>query len=88
MNTTTLARSSSLVVLLAIAALGSSGARAGQAYGRDSVYVSPSVTLPAAKVTWTPPVRQGRGSVYAFELPAPTPKGTVQAAAGTRFGRS
>jgi hypothetical protein len=46
---------------------------AAQPAGRDSVYAMPGSTLPSAKVAQAQ-AGNGRGSVYAADLPAPAPR--------------
>jgi hypothetical protein len=70
----------------AFALLASTSAFAGQPFGRDSVYAAPggaaTSTVAAAKL------RNGRGSVYAADLPAPTPKAQVRIAVSFKPGRA
>lgn len=71
---------------LAAALFASSGAFAAQPHGRDTVYAGPGSALPSAKVARTHE-GNGRGSVYARDLPAPasnTAVGQIQ----PRFGRA
>jgi hypothetical protein len=72
---------------IAAAVFASSGAFAGQPNGRDSVYATPGVTLPSAKVAKAH-VGNGRGTVTAYDLPAPTAKDKVNFAGTIRPGRS
>jgi hypothetical protein len=58
----------------ALALLASTSAFAGQPFGRDSVYAAPGSSV--TKVAAAKP-GNGRGSVYAADLPAPTPKDQV-----------
>jgi len=63
----------------ALALLASTTVCADQPSGRSSVYAHPGKSsLPPAKVSKTVPVN-GRGSVYARDLPAPTPRDRVVA---------
>ena len=73
---------------IAAALLGSTSAFAGQSFGRDSVYATPraSTGTPSKAVTAT--TRAGRGSVYAYDLPAPTPKGQVKITVIFKSGRA
>lgn len=68
-------------------ALFATGASAGQPTGRDSVYATPGTTFPSAKAAKAVP-GNGRGTVTALELPAPTPKDKVNFAETARYGRS
>ena len=70
----------------AFALLASTSAFAGQPFGRDSVHAAPG-SSPTAKVA-TVKARSGRGSVYAADLPAPTPKDQVRIAVTSRPGRA
>jgi hypothetical protein len=72
---------------LAAALFAATSAFAGQPHGRDSVYANPGVTLPSAKVAKTSP-GNGRGTVTAYDLPAPTPKDKSNFAASPRPGRA
>jgi hypothetical protein len=76
-----------LATLTLAAAVFATGAFAGQPNGRDSVYANPGVTLPGAKVVKIHP-GNGRGTVTALDLPAPTPKDKVQFTESVRPGRS
>ncbi len=69
-----LIRARSLTLGAALALLASTSALAGQPFGRDSVYAAPG--SPVTKVAAAKP-GNGRGSVYAADLPAPTPKDQV-----------
>jgi hypothetical protein len=71
---------------LAAALFASTGAFAGQPNGRDSVYAAPDAGFPSAKVARATS-GNGRGSVYAADLPAPTPK-TAIGEVKHRFGRA
>lgn len=70
----------------AIALLASTSAFAGQPFGRDSVYAAPG-GAGGAKVA-TAKARNGRSSVYAADLPAPTPKDQVRIAVTFKPGRA
>jgi len=72
---------------LAAALLGSTAAYAGQPNGRDSVYAAagPTTTSPVKGPAVT---RAGRASVYAADVPAPTPKDQVRIAVTPRPGRA
>ena len=72
---------------VAAALFASTGAFADQPNGRDSVYAKAGSTFPSAKVAKAIP-GNGRGTVTAFELPAPTPKDKVNFAETPRYGRS
>jgi len=69
----------------AFALLASTGALAGQPFGRDSVHAAPG--SPTTKVAAAKP-GNGRGSVYATNLPAPTPKDRVRIAVTFKPGRA
>ena len=69
----------------AFALLASTSALAGQPFGRDSVYAAPN--SPTTKVAAAKP-GNGRGSVYASDLPAPTPKDQVRIATTFKPGRA
>jgi hypothetical protein len=71
---------------LVVAMLASTSALAGQPHGRDSVYAAPEGSFPSAKATRAA-TGSGRGSVYASDLPAPTPRTDVGEVT-PRFGRT
>jgi hypothetical protein len=71
----------------AAAVFAATSAFAGQPSGRDSVYANPGVTVPSAKVAKTSP-GNGRGTVTAYDLPAPTPKERATFAGTLRPGRA
>jgi hypothetical protein len=71
---------------IAAALFASTSAIAAQPNGRDSVYAAPGASFPSAKVA-TSRSGSGRGSVYAADLPAPTPK-TAIGEVKARFGRA
>ena len=78
----------SLTALAIVTALiVSSDVFAGQPAGRDSVYATPGSTLPSAKVAQAHAGNR-RGSVYAADLPAPTPKPAAIGAVTFRPGRA
>jgi hypothetical protein len=60
---------------------------AAQPTGRDSVYAASASTLPSAKVA-QPHAGNGRGSVYAADLPAPTPRSAEIGAVTSKPGRA
>lgn len=72
---------------VAAALLASTSAFAGQPSGRDSVYAAPGVSIPGAQAAKTY-TGGGRGSVYASDLPAPTPKESAKVAVNFRAGRA
>ena len=71
----------------AAALLGSASAFADQPFGRGSVYAAtgPVTHTPAKGPAVT---RAGRGSVFASDVPAPTPKDKVQLAVALKPGRA
>ena len=71
---------------IAAALFASTSAFADQTNGRDSVYAAAGATLPSAKVTRTH-TGNGRSTVYAADLPAPTPK-TAIGEVKVKFGRA
>jgi hypothetical protein len=71
---------------LAAALFASASAFAGQPNGRDSVYAASGSSFPSAKVTRATS-GNGRGSVYAADLPAPSPR-TAVGEIKQRFGRT
>ena len=71
---------------LAAALFASTSAFAGQPNGRDSVYAAPDASFPSANAARTTN-GNGRGSVYASDLPAPTPKSAI-GEVKQRFGRA
>lgn len=73
---------------IAAALLGSTSVLAGQPFGRDSVYAASggSAGTPSKAVTATS--RAGRGTVYAYDLPAPTPKAKVKITVIFKHGRA
>ncbi len=72
-----------------IATLFASSAFAGQPTGRDSIYAEATASFPTAHASAvTAPSREGRASVYASELPAPTAKGDVKVVAAPKAGRA
>ncbi len=74
--------------LVAIAlALFATSAVAGQSTGRDSVYAAPGATFPSAQSAKAAP-GNGRGTVTAYDLPAPTPRDKANFAETTRPGRT
>ena len=72
--------------IAAAALFASSGAFAGQPNGRDSVYAAPGASFPSAQVARAHD-GNGRASVYAADLPAPTPK-TAIGEIKVKFGRA
>ena len=74
----------------ALLAAASSAFAGGQTFGRDSVYADARSTFPSAKspAPVTAAGRDGRGSVYATELPAPTPKEQVRVVGNIKPGRA
>jgi hypothetical protein len=76
-----------LVTLGIALALASTSAFAGQPFGRDSVYAAPGSTHSGTKVA-AAKAGNGRGSVYASDLPAPTPKDKVRIAVVSKLGRA
>ncbi len=72
---------------VAAALLGSSGVLAGQPFGRDSVYAAHGNTGTRSKAA-TAINRASRSSVYAYDLPAPTPKGRVKITVIFKPGRT
>jgi hypothetical protein len=74
------------MIAIAAALFASSAAFAAQPTGRDSVYADPGISIPGAKAAKAAP-GNGRGSVYATDLPAPTPK-TAIGEVKVRFGRA
>lgn len=73
---------------MAAALLGSTSAFAGQSFGRDSVYAPPGASTGTPSKAVTAITRAGRGSVYAYDLPAPTPKGQVKFTVMFKPGRA
>ncbi len=72
-----------------VAALFAASAFAGQPSGRDSFYAEAGASFPSAKTTAVSTKgRDGRGSVYASQLPNPTGKDQVNVAVVARPGRS
>ena len=71
---------------IAAALFVSTSAMAAQPNGRDSVYAATGTSFPSAKATQAH-TGNGRGSVYAADLPAPTPK-TAVGEVKARFGRA
>ncbi len=72
-----------------IAALFAGSAFAGQPAGRDSFYAEASASFPSAHAAAaSAPSREGRASVYASELPAPTPHGNVNVVVAVKPGRA
>ncbi len=72
-----------------VAALFATSAFAGQPSGRDSFYAEAGASFPSAKTTAAAaPARDGRGSVYATQLPAPTSQGNVNVVAAAKPGRA
>ena len=65
-----------------------SAALAGQPNGRDSYYAESTASFPAARTAAVPAPGNGRASVYASELPAPTPRTQVQVVGEIRPGRA
>ena len=72
---------------IAAALFASTSAFADQPFGRGSVYATAGTTFPSVKADKGIP-GNGRGTVTAYELPAPTPKDTVNVAETIRYGRS
>jgi hypothetical protein len=72
---------------IAAALFAATSASAGQPNGRDSVYTTPGSSFPSAKAVRTVP-GNGRGTVTANDLPAPTPKPTAVGEVKVRFGRT
>jgi hypothetical protein len=71
---------------LVVAMLASSSALAGQPNGRDSVFAAPDGSFPSANAA-RETGGNARGSVYASDLPAPTPRTDV-GEVNPRFGRT
>ncbi len=71
-----------------VAALFATSAFAGQPSGRDSVYAAAGTSFPSAHSTPAAVTGNGRGSVYASQLPAPTAKDQVKFVAAPRAGRA
>jgi hypothetical protein len=71
---------------IAAALFASASAFAAQPNGRDSVFATGESSFPSAKAARAA-IGNGRGSVYAADLPAPTPK-TAVGEIKARFGRS
>ncbi len=72
-----------------VAALFATSAFAGQPAGRDSFYAEAGASFPSAKTAAAAtPARNGRGSVYASELPSPTAKDQVNVAVAAKPGRA
>ncbi len=65
-----------------------SAALAGQPNGRDSYYAESAATFPAARSAAVPAPGNGRASIYANQLPTPTPKTQVQVVGVIRPGRA
>ena len=80
-------RTTAISLTLAAALLGSASAFAVQPFGRDSVYAAsgPVTHSPAKGPAAT---RDGRASVFASDVPAPTPKDKVQIAVALKPGRA
>jgi hypothetical protein len=76
-----------LITLAIASALFASTAFAAQPNGRDSVYAAAGATLPAAKATQVH-AGNGRGSIYAADLPAPTPRPAAIADVPLKPGRA
>ena len=72
---------------VAAALFTSTSAFADQPSGRDSVYATPGASMPSAQVAKTR-TGNGRGSVYASDLPAPTPKDSIRVVTTFRPGRA
>lgn len=72
---------------LAVALLGSTAAFAAQPNGRDSVYADAGSST-ATSIKGPALTRMGRASVYAADLPAPTPKDRVRVAGTLKPGRA
>ncbi len=73
---------------VAVALIGSTNVFAGQPFGRDSVYVTPSTTTYSSRSsTAAVTIRAGRSSVYASDVPAPRAPSTVATTAVARPGR-
>lgn len=78
-----------ITAAIALALLGSLDVRAGQQFGRDSVYATPgtptfsSKSGPVAGI-----VRPGRSSVYVGDVPAPRPVNPVAASTLVKPGRA
>lgn len=70
------------------ALLASIGAFAGQPFGRDSVYAAPGGSSRTPSKAMTPTTRPGRSSVYAYDLPAPAPRGRLKITGTLRPGRA
>ena len=84
------AKFASVALAAALLASASAAFAGGQAFGRDSVYATPGSSVPSAKSS-APVVtvkRDGRGSVYAQDLPAPTPKDQVRVVGTVKPGRA
>jgi hypothetical protein len=83
MKTKLLALSAALALLASTTAL-----CADQPSGRSSVYATPGKSsLPPAKVSKTVP-GNGRSSVYARDVPAPTPRDSVVVTGPLKPGRT
>jgi hypothetical protein len=76
-----------LIGLTIASVLFASTAVAAQPNGRDSVYAGAGTTLPAAKVAQTH-TGNGRGSVYASDLPAPAIRPAAIADVPVKPGRA
>ncbi len=76
-----------IALTLAAAVLASPVAHAGQAGGRDSVYTTAASVFPSAKAERSV-AGNGRGSVYAADLPAATPRATSVGEVKARLGRT
>jgi hypothetical protein len=70
------------------ALLGSTSAFAGPLFGRDSVYATPGASTGTLSKAVTATTRASRGSVYAYDLPAPTPKGQLKITVIFKPGRA
>ena len=73
---------------LAAALLSATGAFADQPFGRDSVYAAAGTSSSRNPGPVTAANGNGRSSVYAADLPAPTPKDRVQIAGTLKPGRA
>jgi hypothetical protein len=73
---------------LAAALLSATGAFADQPFGRDSVYSAAGASTTSRTGAVSAVAGNGRGSVYAADLPAPTPKERVQIAVTLKPGRA
>jgi hypothetical protein len=72
---------------LAGALLSSTAAFADQPFGRDSVYATAG-TVATAAPKGPALARSGRSSVFAYDVPAPTPKDQVRIAVAIKPGRA